>query len=1066
MKRTQDSPHKPLKRKIKPEPDELSDATGPKRRRAAAPKGKGKGKEEEEKPLLWPEYFDSLFKVFKALNTVLAFVSSRKHIATTFPVVRSSVEGLLKRPLDMSQVSELKALLPDLIKFAYIPANDLRVNDTSETTSSRSKEPDFSLAGPSHNSGNTEKEEHVLVLDFAENSKGKAGQNAQGNLFSMPPSLTPTALKKLVEKRNERFKHAIDELLLATPPDEDPVLLLQSAGRAHIPINPSSSSAFADPIMAIVPEPQNRPTIDAVIGEIMEQSWYKQQIVDRRTVDAKPGQIAELDTPLSESIKKALCDSRKITSLYTHQVAAINALAQGNHVIVSTSTASGKSVIYQVPVLTFLEADPDATAMFVYPTKALAQDQKAALEQLLCACPGLEHIKVATYDGDTPQDQRREIRESASVIFTNFDTIHAAILPHEDLWRRFLKNLKLVAVDELHYYRDLFGSHVALVIRRFRRVCAALGNRRTLFVSCSATISKPRQHMMNMFGIDDIVEVIEDGAPSGRKDVLVWDPPAVDPAVPTLGKESTISEATGLMSFLMKRGIRVILFCKYRKTCELAMKAMRTKLSSEGRTDILDRVMPYRGGYSQQDRRRIENEAFSGNLLGLIATNALELGVDIGVLDAVIMAGFPFGIANFRQQAGRAGRRARDALAVFVPDQLPIDQHYVQFPHDLFDKATDDLAVDLDSEIVVEAHLQCAGQEMPLSAEDEVYFGPLTRKLLETKLSKDKDGWYHPNAKYMPFPAGYVHLRGAEQDKYTVVDISHINKSDGGAKILEEIEVSRALFEIYEGGVFIHQGLTFIMKEVSHDTKIAKLIRADVNYITTPRDVDAKQTYRIREIKDSSEHAFYGRVDVTTKVYGFYKVRNNAILDVVDVETPPWEHDTTGFWIDVPKAILQLMMDKNISPAEAIHSAQHAFLNVFSMGTDLRTECKAAEKEYKASESQRKRPGRLIFYDPIGKDGGVAAKAFDHVTEFLNKAQNTIEECPCDAGCPDCIHSVSCKEGNQVHSKIGAQLILRGILGLPIEAGCILPVEAHHGFNTVIEAPSVRAVQGVQVETV
>ncbi|KAH9930993.1 P-loop containing nucleoside triphosphate hydrolase protein [Fomitopsis serialis] len=897
-------------------------------------------------------------------------------------------------------------------------------------------------------------------------------------------------MKKLIEKRNDRF---IQPLLEATSKHDDPVVLLQAAARDHIPIDPSSrsfnqlSQSGSTGDQRIVPDPADRPTINAVIEEIQEQEWYQDQVVDRRIVDAKDGDIDELDHPLSETIAQALRDSRKITSLYTHQVAAIRALSESKHVIVSTSTASGKSVIYQVPVLRFLEEDPTSTAMFIYPTKALAQDQRLALEQLLYSCPGLEHIQVYNYDGDTPQEARAGIRESASVIFTNFDMLHASILPHEDLWRRFLKNLKLVAVDELHYYTNIFGSHVAQVMRRFRRVCAAVGNRRTRFVSCSATIAKPKQHMQNIFGIEDVEEVTEDGAPSGRKDYLVWNPPLIDPMDETSGRRGSLTEATRLMRLLMARGIRVILFCKIRKTCELAMKALHTELAADGRQDILERVMAYRGGYSQYDRRKIEKEAFSGNLLGIVATNALELGVDIGVLDAVIMLGFPIGgLASFRQQAGRAGRRARDALAVFVADQFPIDQHYVKNPSELFDKPMNELVIDLDSNVILEAHLQCAAHEMPLMDDDEVYFGPSMREICETRLTRDKDGWYHTHPKFLPFPAKHISLRGGEEEKYSVIDVTRMGKPGGHPHILEEVEVSRALFELYEGGVFIHQGLTFIVKEISHDSKTARLLRSDVNWITEPRlvllqtlhnsyvtfvkglhNIDAAQTYRIREIKDRrGAHTMAVRVELKTVVFGYFKIRNKAIIDAVDLDTPPWERTSTGMWMDVPRPTLDLMKNCGINAAEAIHAAEHAFMNQFALAADLKTECKVAEKEYKATTSQRKRPARLIFYDPTGTNGGVAVKTFDHVSDLLQRALDTVESCPCQEGCAACIDSPTCKEGNLVSSKTGALVVLKAILGRPIDVDLIpeYPEPIAATQDTIIPATAVRAAEGIEVE--
>ncbi|KAJ7093176.1 P-loop containing nucleoside triphosphate hydrolase protein [Mycena epipterygia] len=998
----------------------------------------------------WPKYFHDV--VFKALNTVLAFVSSRKQLATSFHTIRSSVESLLKRPLDLDDVAELKTLLPELVKFAYMPRNEIMVQDVAQSSN---KTPDFRiLDGPYKEE---REEEHVLILEFVDKSNGKKIEDP-GQMLTAPPSLTPAAMKKLVEKRNEKFSQAVNELILAMNGADDPVAFLKVAARDHIPINPSEPASW--PTFAI-PEPMNRPSINDVVAEIMQQTWYSDQIVERRTVDAKVGQIGTLDSPLSDTILLALQNSRKISSLYTHQAAAINAIRRQSHVIVSTSTASGKSVIYQVPVLQFLEENPHSTALFVYPTKALAQDQRTALQQLLVCCPGLEHLKVATYDGDTPQERRAGIRATASVIFTNFDMLHASVLPHEDLWRTFLKNLKVFAVDELHYYSGVLGSHVAQVTRRFRRLLAALGNRRAIFVSCSATVSNPSLHMQHIFGIDssDIEVITEDGAPSGIKDFVIWNPPhnaSTDRPV------SSISEATMLMKFLMQRGVRVILFCKIRKVCELAMKNIRLELTKDGRFDILERVKSYRGDVTQKPkyRRRIEHDAFTGHLLGIIATNALELGVDIGVLDAVIMLGFPGSIASFRQQAGRAGRRARDSLALFVAECLPVDQHYVQNPRKLFEGEVEPLTVDLDNRLLLEAHLQCAADEIPICQADSAFFGPLMKEVCETRLRVDKDGWYHTHPKFLPFPSKQISIRGIQEDVYTVVDVTRLSQPGGSPRLLEELEISRAMFEIYDGGVFIHQGLTFIVKEISHDSKMAKVIRADINWITSPRNVDAAQTYRIKEIRNSPHLAFYGRVDIQVMVYG----TNNSILDTVELDSEPWEHETTGFWVDVPTPTLELLRRQGFKPAAAIHSAEHAMLNRFSL-SDVKTECKAPEKENKLQESTRKRPGRLIFYDSIGLGGGVSTKAFDNVYELLCKAEKAVDMCSCDAGCIQCIHSSACREKNEVSSKLGALIVLRGILGIHIDPDSIpVQMDAQIGHDTIVEPQRVAVMAGVNVE--
>ncbi|KAG8817037.1 hypothetical protein FRC19_011653, partial [Serendipita sp. 401] len=382
-------------------------------------------------------------KTFKALNTVLAFCSSRKHLATTFSVIRKSAESLLKRPIDLKDVAEVKAVIPDLLRFGYIPADQVRLNSSEDQQGKkRASSPTYALPSASI----VDDEDHVLVFEFIESTK--------------------------------KYKSA--ELIEACPRDgaDGPVELVKQAARYHIPVK-----AKGDVQQSLVMKNSERPPMTEIIEELRREDWYRDQIVEHRSLPRKVPLIGELAVPLPENVVEALQKSRGISKLYKHQADAINAVKDGKHVIVCTATASGKSVIYQVPALLFLEEDNDSTAIYIYPTKALAQDQRLALDQLVHACPGLEDIKVSTYDGDTPKEKRPQIRESASVIFTNFDMLHASILPQEDKWRRFLKNLKIVAVDELHYYSGPLGSHVAQIMRRLRRVCAAVGNRHVRYVS-------------------------------------------------------------------------------------------------------------------------------------------------------------------------------------------------------------------------------------------------------------------------------------------------------------------------------------------------------------------------------------------------------------------------------------------------------------------------------------------------------------------------------------------------------------------------------------------------------
>lgn len=875
--------------------------------------------------------------------------------------------------------------------------------------------------------------------------------------------------------------------------------LLLDAAHDHVPVNPETSGRVEGDspqkkrirLERLMLHPEERSDVNEIIDEMKAMPWWKEQIVPggHRVFEQREATYDDLEFQLSQALVDALYATTQIEKFYTHQAEALNALHDGYNVIVSTSTSSGKSLIYQIPVLQALENDPNSTALYIFPTKALAQDQRRSLQDLLTNCEGLEDMIVATYDGDTQKEERQEVRERANVIFTNPDMLHQSILPSEDLWRRFLRNLKYVVVDELHTYNGLFGAHVSFIMRRLRRICNALGNRCIKFVSCSATVANPSEHMQTLFGVEDVKVVTKDGSPTGKKEWVVWNPPHIDPEDPAQGRVSAYAEVSRVFRHLVERGVRTIVFTKVRRTCEIVIRQIRSDLLLEDRADVASKVMAYRSGYSPQDRRKIEQDMFKGSLLGIVATSALELGIDIGSLDAVIMLGFPYSISSLRQQAGRAGRRQKDSLAVLVGDPFPTDQYYMNNPDEIFTQPDAALSVDLGNDFVLEAHLQCAAEEMPIHPEDDQkYFGERLPVLCKTRLVGDEHGFYHCREELRPNPSREVAIRGARQETYAYIDDTPGLR--GGPRVMEEVEVDRAIFEAFEGAVFMHQGLSYICKEISHDTRIARMVQADVNWHTRPRDitdVDASETHRIRALRDSPYRAYYGRVTVTTLVWGYFKVDRRAnILDAVDVDCPPFVRDTHGLWIDVPMWIVDALTEKTINAAAAIHAAEHALLSltpmfVVSMAGDVRTECKVAEKEYAKRTSTRKRPARLTFYDTPGQNGGICAKAFDHLDGLFRIAIAVIEACPCVEGCPACVTSNTCAHANLVTSKVGALGVLRGLVGREPFDDDMLPqqnepgiapgmLERHEQLNhTIMSAPPVRTARDgppVEVEVV
>ncbi|KAF4624193.1 hypothetical protein G7Y89_g13981 [Cudoniella acicularis] len=488
------------------------------------------------------------------------------------------------------------------------------------------------------------------------------------------------------------------------------------------------------------------------------------------------------------------------------------------------------------------------------------------------------------------------------------------------------------------------------------------------------------------------------------------------------------------------------------------------------------RVMGYRGGYTPQDRRRIESEMFEGKLMGIIATTALELGVDIGSLDAVITVGFPYTIANLRQQSGRAGRRNKDSMSVLVGDCFPTDQYYMQNPDEIFTKPNGELQVDLQNMLVLEGHIQCAAYEMPIRPdEDAVYFGKNLPEIAEERLQKDELGFFHCHDRFRPVPSKFVAIRDTEEEHFAIVDISH-----GKNIILEELEASRAFFTLYDGGIFLHQGNTYLVKEFIPERKIAKVELVRVDWTTQQRDytdIDPIETEAICRIPKSLSRAFYGTIKIQQNVYGYFKLdKKHRILDAVQVDNPPITLFSKGMWLDVPKQALDILQERRLNIAGAIHAAEHAVLSlmpnfVISIPGDVRTECKIGTKEFAKKESSRKRPARLTFYDAKGgaSGSGISTKAFEFIDLLLKQAVRRVEACHCHEGCLECVTSEACKHANEVMSKAGSEVILKSLLNMEIDVDA-LPMGPEEmspaGIETVVLAQPVLPRGGNRVRVV
>lgn len=1043
-----------------------------------------------ETSIPWPEHFSKLQQVHRALNLVYTFCCTRKQLATTLDNLKTAVEGHIKRELRVEDVAQITALIPKAIHFAYVDEAMLQINLMGQEDNMKGrKAQDFLITQPEPDKGH---HREVLLFEFIDGDLKRQVQHAKTGEPTRAtqrlrheelrmPVFSQKQMMNLIEKRNVKFTSAVNAFLnQCAEASCDAVEKLEDLALVFMPQPSESREPTPGTQASRLPTsiPKERQSIPEIVDEMKTLDWYSGQIVPggHRVFDPQPPIYGDLNFPMSQNLVNALFNRSNITQLYAHQAEAINNLYEGNNVIVSTSTSSGKSLIYQIPVLHQLEQEPETRAMYIFPTKALAQDQRKSMKELLRFMDGLQDIVVETFDGDTAMSDRDYIREEGKIIFTNPDMLHLTILPQEEAWRTFLQNLRFVVVDELHVYNGLFGAHVAMIMRRLRRICAALGNRHVKFISCSATVANPETHMKTIFGVHEVKLTDFDGSPSGRKEFLCWNTPFKDPGDPTSGRGDCNAETAKLFCQLILRGVRVIAFCRVRKQCEALQSAIKSELANLERTEVIGRVMSYRGGYTPQDRRQIEREMFDGKLLGIVATTALELGVDIGSLDCVLTVGFPYTIANLRQQSGRAGRRNKDSLSVLVGDCFPTDQYYMQNPDEIFTKPNCELQVDLENMLVLEGHVQCAAHEMPINVEvDTEYFGPLLPKIARDRMRKDGSGFYHCNERFLPQPSRFVAIRDTEDTHFAIIDITH-----GKNTVLEELEASRAFFTIYDGGIFLHQGNTYLVKEFSQERMIAKVEYVKVDWTTQQRDytdIDPVETEAIRRIPGSRSRAFFGPIKIQQVVYGFFKIdKKRRILDAVQVDNPPIILFSKGMWLDVPKSAMDILKSRRLNIAAGIHAAEHSVLSlmpnyVISMPGDVRTECKFAMKEFAKKETQRKRPARLTFYDAKGgaSGSGISTKAFEHVDSLLAQACKRLQTCHCLEGCLECCNDDRCKHANQVMSKAGAMVIVMCLLGREKEIDVdALPwgeedtVQA--GIETVVEAETVRMARGKLVD--
>jgi DEAD/DEAH box helicase domain-containing protein len=658
-----------------------------------------------------------------------------------------------------------------------------------------------------------------------------------------------------------------------------------------------------------------------------------------------------------------------------------------------TGTASGKSLCYHLPVLERLLAQPQATALYLFPTKALAQDQLKGLTRLANGHPDLlRGLTAGVYDGDTAPATRRKLRESANVILSNPDMLHQGILPAHSKWARFLSNLSFVVVDEMHAYRGIFGSHVANVLRRLERVTAHVGGSYR-HVLCSATIRNPGELAGALTG-REVTVVDDDGAPRGERHLVFWNPPFTDAT--RVQRRSSNAEGCRILCALLGSGAQALAFTRSRVAAELVFRYARERFEREA-PDLAARLRPYRGGYLPEERRAIEQALFSGELRGVVSTNALELGVDIGGLDAVVMIGAPATRASVWQQAGRAGRRGEPSLAVLVAYNETADQYLMRHPEHLVGRPTEAAVVDPHNPYILAQQLACAASELPLDEGDARRFGPQTADILaaleEAGEVKGIDGrTYWATAE---MPARRVSLRTISDDTYTIVDATRANAVIGNVDAISGLEL------VYPEAVYLHEGQTHFVRELDLAQKVAYVEPREVDYYTQPvLDTTIRVRAETRARDWRGERVALGELTYAWQTVAFKKIRFHS-LDAIGyhpLELPRLTLETTGFWLAPGEEAWRAVARQGLHPVEALMGVRNLFITLLA----LLAMCDPADLGGKIDSSNLGRPAMFMF-DRYPGGLGFAEQGWSRLDELTRAALDHLETCPCASGCPSCV---------------------------------------------------------------
>jgi DEAD/DEAH box helicase domain-containing protein len=753
---------------------------------------------------------------------------------------------------------------------------------------------------------------------------------------------------------------------------------------------------------------------------------YRNRVVHIEISEKAPPQFGTLEVPPGDTLTSYLTQHR--IRLYSHQCDAINRIRSGKNVIITTPTASGKTLAFNLPVFEGLEEDREARALYLYPTKALSNDQLATLEQM-AMFTGIS-ARPAIYDGDTPQSKRAAIRENSRVIISNPHELHQVLSWHAK-WRPFFSNLNFIVIDEAHRYRGVFGSHIALLIRRLVRLCHFYGSS-PQFILSTATLANPLEFAGKLTG-QPFELVDEDGSPHGRKHFVLY-----NPFYDGVGERSTYQETKDLLVSCVKEDLQTLCFTGSRKMAELVTLWAREDVRRSS-ARLAESISAYRAGYLPEERRIIEHQLKEGTMKGVVSTNALELGIDIGSLDAVIIAGYPGTMMSTRQQAGRAGRKGEESLAILVAFANPLDQYFMRHPQHFFSRSHEFAIIDTGNPYIVSGHLLCAAAELPLrEIPDQEYFGETFPDLLSELASSDlirktSRGWVYSGRGRA---ADAVRLDGIPGSTFRI--LCH-------GRLLETMDRAQAYREAHKGAIMLHQGDTYVVSEMDLETHTVRVTETDVDYYTQPlKEVDLSIIETLETHMITGVTCAFGDVEVTEQYTGYKIKRKDTIIGVEPLFLPPLTFRTKAFWFVAAPDTEHRIVHSNLDLAGGLHGAEHAIIALMP----LHVMCDRWDIGGLSSPAFGENCEPTIFvYDGYEGGIGLAEKAYELLPALFSNAHELVRDCRCDDGCPSCIYSPKCGNDNQPLDKEAAVMILRDLCTFTEKSECPgLSAESEQAF--------------------